>query len=158
MVMFKTLKFVATAAIATLALQSAGAMAQDTVKATAAKPANEAPSRSSQKLGPEQKAYFSAVKKVFALKEYKDALNTGDAQRAKKILIENGASQDIILQISTPVWSNSEPFPVDTPNGGCTQWKLFTWWAPTPAPGHYYQTWQCVKWISEGVTLYDATQ
>jgi hypothetical protein len=108
-------------------------------------------------LTPDQKAYFAAFEKASKLKEFKNAVKNGDAKLAKRILVANGAASDIVLEVSSPSVSLSDPLPAETPNGGCSSWKLFTWWASIPAPGHYYTTWQCVRWISNsGVLIYDS--
>lgn len=107
-------------------------------------------------LTPNQKAYFAAFEKASKLKEFRNAVKNGDAKLAKKILVANGAASDIVLEVSSPSVSLSDPLPVDYLNGGCSDWKLFTWWSSLPPPGHYYTTWQCVRWISDvGVVIYE---
>lgn len=107
-------------------------------------------------LTPNQKAYFAAFEKASKLKEFKNAVKNGDAKLAKRILVANGAASDIVLEVSSPSVSLSDPLNNQIPSGYCTKWQLFTWWALHPAPGHYYTTLQCVRFFSNsGVLIYE---
>lgn len=107
-----------------------------------------------QNIPKEHRAYFAAFEKASKLQEFKDAVKTGDAKRAKSLLIDNGAPKDIVLVVNYPANATSDPIPADTPNGNCSMWKLFTWWSSIPAPGHYYTTWQCVGLAQGGVIIW----
>lgn len=85
---------------------------------------------------------------AFKLAEFKAALKASDAQRAKRILVENGASDTIQVVIhGDTAGTSGTTLPLDNLNGSCLAWGWYWSYSSFPPPyGANHYTYGCVKW------------